>query len=497
MQITEKTKKPLIEAKYLNADNVSRYRTIMRIFLINYDKLKYKMYQEDVYAEMLETGMFNDYKIEQCRQDLDMLHEWKNLEAYQDTRYVSTLEEFKNKKFEYSMTDVAVEVERLVERIENLHIEGASLEPTLLERIREQVARFPEMASNELEDARVYAWWDDLNNDFSRLNRNYKDYMSSLSSAKAEQLMQTKAFLMFKDQLVEYLRNFIKNLQRNVGAIEEELRAINARDKEIVLKKILSHEMSIPHIGEEINKEEIDRKNRGRYDSIYEWFCGSNSNESEAAKLFDNTNDIIRKITRYAMQISEKNALGANRRDEYRHIAEIFLKCDNIKDAHKFSAMVFGLESTNHFKIGKERETDSVNTGVYEEAPQEFILKPRVRTYREKTSRSAIRDMSQEKAKATRELIKIQAENMQKIRALEVNGRIDFSNLPVIEPEVREILLSQLSDALEDSGQTARMEDGRAFYLDTSRTNETCILKSTDGNLKMPCYAFVFSEDAE
>ena len=47
MQITGKTLKPLTEAKYLNADNVSRYRAIMRIFLMHYDKLKYKLYQED------------------------------------------------------------------------------------------------------------------------------------------------------------------------------------------------------------------------------------------------------------------------------------------------------------------------------------------------------------------------------------------------------------------------------------------------------------------
>lgn len=34
MQITDKLMKPLTEVKYLNADNVSRYRCIMRIFFI-------------------------------------------------------------------------------------------------------------------------------------------------------------------------------------------------------------------------------------------------------------------------------------------------------------------------------------------------------------------------------------------------------------------------------------------------------------------------------
>lgn len=33
MHITDKLVKPVTEMKYLNADNVSRYRCIMRIFL--------------------------------------------------------------------------------------------------------------------------------------------------------------------------------------------------------------------------------------------------------------------------------------------------------------------------------------------------------------------------------------------------------------------------------------------------------------------------------
>ena len=97
MQITEKLIKPLTETKYLNADNVDRYRCIMRIFFDNYEKLHYWMYQEDVYQEMIQNSYFADYRIEQCQQDLAMLTEWKNLNTIQDTRKVSSIEEFKNK----------------------------------------------------------------------------------------------------------------------------------------------------------------------------------------------------------------------------------------------------------------------------------------------------------------------------------------------------------------------------------------------------------------
>ena len=56
-------------------------------------------------------------------------------------------------------------------RLENLFIEGASLEPTLLERIRINISRFSQMADEDLN--KVYTWWNDLNNDFVRLNQNY------------------------------------------------------------------------------------------------------------------------------------------------------------------------------------------------------------------------------------------------------------------------------------------------------------------------------------
>jgi len=46
MQVSDKLIKPLTEAKYLNADNVSRYRCIMRIFFEHYEKLKYWLYQD-------------------------------------------------------------------------------------------------------------------------------------------------------------------------------------------------------------------------------------------------------------------------------------------------------------------------------------------------------------------------------------------------------------------------------------------------------------------
>ena len=116
-------------------------------FFENDEKLHYWMYQEEVYAQMKEDLYFAEYRPEQCLQDLT---EWKNLNTIQDTRKVASIEEFKNRNYRDQMSEYSVEIERLVVRLENLFIEGASLEPTLLERIRLSIQRFPEMA--ELDD---------------------------------------------------------------------------------------------------------------------------------------------------------------------------------------------------------------------------------------------------------------------------------------------------------------------------------------------------------
>ena len=115
------------------------------------------------------------------------------------------------------------------------------------------------------------------------------------------------------------------------------------------------------------------------------------------------TNESIRKITRYATQISEQFTMGANRKEEYRKLAEMFAQCKNLSEAHKLSAVVFGVEMPLHIKGEIVRETDSVNSGVYDEKPMELKIKPKVRTYGEKSQRSSIKDFSAEKEQTKKE----------------------------------------------------------------------------------------------
>lgn len=490
MQITDKLIKPITETAYLTAENVKRYRVILRYFYMQHERIKYWLDQEEVFQAIHAYPEFSDYTIEQCRQDLNALVTWKNLMPVQDTKKVTSVEAFKNRQFRYQMTDYAVEIERMTIHLENLSVEGASLEPTLLERIKNEIQKIQTIREDT--PLNVYTWWNDLNNDFKRLNQNYQDYMRSLNSAKAEELMKSKEFLIYKDKLIEYLRSFVKGLQFHAGAIETVIREVSEEVMEEIFRKVTQYEMTIPRIDVEVSEKSIYENARGRWRSIREWFVNEGGQESEAGRLFDMTNENIRKITRYATQISEQFTMGANRKEEYKKIAEMFLKCENINEAHKLSAMVFGVEKPLHLKGELVRETDSVNSGVYEEKGMELSIRPKVRAYGEKMQRSHIRDYTKEKETARKEAIERLIREKKMIEGYITDGKIVFETLPVIEPEARNILLRWLSKALEHKDGVGKTEEGQVYHIENREEKRYCKVHCQDGIFEMPAFVLKF-----
>lgn len=136
MEIKERLLKQVSETKYLSVENTERYRPIIRLFFEKYERLEYWLYKEDVFNELKDNEYFKDYTISLCEQDLLKLVEWQSLTSIQDTSNVATVQEFKNRKYRYQLTEYAIEIERLVMRLETLSVKTSSLEPKLFEKIR-------------------------------------------------------------------------------------------------------------------------------------------------------------------------------------------------------------------------------------------------------------------------------------------------------------------------------------------------------------------------
>ena len=294
MEVYEKLTKQISETKYLSTENSYRYRPIMRIFYYHYERLEYWLYKEDVYNELKENEIFRDYTLEECERDLETLTEWLSLSKMQDTKNATSIEEFKNKKFRYQLTEYATEIERLTISLEEMEIKTSSLEPKLFDCLRISISNLENTSS--LSEKDVNDLWTSLNDDFTKLNQNYQDFLKKFNEPKSEELLQSVLFIQFKGEIIRYLREFVKGYQKNIYHIKNSISLIDESLIEEFLVKLNRYYKKTPIITKDFDFNHYKEVNRGKIKNIFKWFTGSLSSPSEGEKLMSTTDNIIVKI---------------------------------------------------------------------------------------------------------------------------------------------------------------------------------------------------------
>lgn len=480
------------EASYLSVPNAPVYRKIMRCFYREYEKMNFQLYKEDIYRLLKQDEMFADYSLEQLVLDLEALVKWKNLTPIQDPGRVYTIADYKNKQYQYTMSEYAVEIERMTVRLENLFLESGSLSTNFFVRLERSLEEAEQMEQASLKE--VNEWWNLLQEDFKRLNQNYQDYLRDFYSGKTEQLMKSVEFIVHKDKFIKYLNEFVQELQRHSRRIEQILMKNIPVMETVILEKVVQSELDIPHALLEIHgnaESSICENVNGKWNSLKNWFVDLPGRDCECKKVLRITNDVIRNIIQNAALIVQIQNWGISRKDDYRKFLELFLKCESLEEAQKLSAHVFGIQRIEHFRTLEPREADSINRSVYEEEPATFLLKPHTRTYREKKDRRGFADRTMEKL-IQRENYLRQARRQKEIVLHYIkDNKINFSEIEeTVSEETRKIFLLWISQANMNSQKTGRTEYGQEYRL--IRKKGECILKCEDGDLSMPAYILEF-----
>ncbi|SIT03311.1 TIGR02677 family protein [Alicyclobacillus vulcanalis] len=481
--------RPLSEFKYLNAENVSRYRLIMRIFYENHMRLRYWLRPLDVHGAVLETGLIPGYTVEQCEQDLQVLHEWGNLECQQDKAKSTSIEEFKKKRFRYQMTAVAVEIERLLNALEQVQGYGGELDATPLETIARILRDIRERAQ-EMSRAESFAVWKELMDRFRRLHENAVDYYAQISSAKAEALMQTEAFLAFKEDLRRYLQQFALGLQQFGAQIEGTLRALSSDVVEAFLSSVTWGEMEIPNLEDRREFDERMVAHREEWRSLEGWFIGLDGDDSEVVKLERATKEAIGRVVRQALALQEQARAGVSRRRDLSYLARWFMSLDSIAEAHRLGAAVFGLYVPRHFQGEPPRSTDSADCSMWDEAPVFRALSPKTRGPRQRLAVSPVRDRAVQKAKATEAWHQAQANARDVERRWLREGTFSMAEFDELTVEDRGLLLQWVSRALSRADRRFRSPEGYQIRVEIPEHGERHCIVFSDGEMEMPNFKF-------
>lgn len=480
------------ELKYVNADNVVRYRAIMRFFYQEYKRLRYWMRTEEVYEALAEWNVWPGYTLEMCQHDLDQLVEWQNLTARHDGGRSSTLEEYLRKKMQYLLRPYSIEIERMLEGLEKVTGYGGSLEASLFDTIADRLFRIRSEAG-ELSPEQALELWNELYRAFVSLHENAADYIASLQTARAEEMMVTEAFLVFKEKLTDYLQNFIQALQRSAYKIEGNLARISANVRDQFLEQAVQGELDKPRLEEAPEREAMLEEMQQGWHNIQRWFIGEGSSPSELTMLERATKDAIARIVRSAIRIQERKRAGVSRKRELEHLALWFARTESLEEAHRLAAHTFGLFRTRHLQGEDLRDTDRSDSSSWDERPMVKPLRSRSRKRGERSTADAVRD-NEARKRREREAYQVrQAEEWRMMESLLERGRVSLSELGVVTAADRRRLLHWIGRCITAGKSHSFMTaEGVIITMSNPRTESRTVLRAEDGELDIADYELTF-----
>jgi uncharacterized protein (TIGR02677 family) len=492
MEISLQALRSVPELKYVNAENVVRYRAIMRFFYQEYKRLKYWMKPEEVFAGISEWDVLPGYTLEQCVTDLEQLEQWGNLASRHDGGRASTLEEYLKKKMQYLLRPYSIEIERLLETLEKVTGYGGSLESTLFDSIAEKLFEIRRMEW-ETSPETALELWTTLYDAFTRLHENAADYIASLQTAKAEEMMVAESFLVFKDRLTNYLQHFIQALQRSAYKIEGNLEKVNEVIRDLFLEQVVAAELEKPRLEHAPSKEMLLAELRQGWANLQRWFLGDGTTPSELTLLERATKDAIARIVRSVIRMQERKRSGVSRKKELEHLALWFAQMESLDDAHRLAGYAFSLFQTRHLQGEDMRTSDRADLSMWEEAPTIRTLRSRSRKRTGKQDTEPVPENEERKRREREAVLKRQAEEWEAMQALIGPGELRISQLGTVPAKTRIRLLHWIGRCSAASNHTFVTPEGVRVMMRNAGTVQRTVLVSEDGELNLPDYEFVFT----
>ncbi|WP_342427708.1 TIGR02677 family protein [Paenibacillus sp. FSL L8-0158] len=481
------------ELKYVNADNVTRYRAIMRLIYQQYQKLNYWLKPEFIYEELMKWKLHKNYTLEQCQIDLNQLVEWGNLTAQHDGgERVVTVEEYLRKKFRYLLTPYSIEIERMLESLESIRGYGGSLEPTLFDKIADTLNKVSGNAGI-YEPGEALEYWKTLINVFQTLHETSVDYIASLQTGMAEELMATDTFLLYKDSITHYLQDFIQALQRRSYKIEGRLHRITTGVRDIFFSAVMEDEWLIPKLEQSISKEEYLSELQDKWSSLNRWFLGDEESISDSVLLERATKEAIVKVVKSAVRIQEKKRSSISRKKDLDHLGKWFYNINELNTSHKLAAYAFGLFQSRHLQGEDIRGSDSKEMSMWQETSISRTIRSRSRKKNERQDSDAATDNSKLKKQFREAFLIKQKQELQFLIQMVTVRTINIAELGPISSITRLQLLDWISRCNASSTSSIQTSEGVQIEMNTPLGNNRTLLRCVDGTLELLNHNFVFT----
>jgi len=457
---------------YVVADKAMQYRAVMSVFIEAKTRFSLHLRPPEIVAAIDPATLPEPLDEGSLAAVLDQLCDWGNLQAFQDTADVATVEEFYRPRFIYQLTAEGEAAERAISVYWDIVHKPGELQAAALGDIRNLLHEILDLASAESPDeSKVHLTLRNLRARFEELTSQAQLFIGSLQRTIDLQGIDIEHFVAYKQALIDYLERFLGQLVLATVEIADVLERIERQGIRGLLEAAARRDL----VDSLAATEEDQRQSLGRWQARWEglrtWFLHRRDAPSQAEVLRARARSAIPALLAAVAAIHDRRVQRSDRVSDLRTLARWFAQADTDAAAHRLWRAAFGLSPSRHLRVDaetlleREQEPVSAKTSWLDAPPLEIA--PRLRRTGRYTHRgppSRVVDFSQGKALLA-DLARQEAEQMAAARRRLASGRrIRLSQIGELDAEEFHLFLHLLGEAL--ARQVDPREAVEAFSAD-------------------------------
>ncbi|QDV68035.1 TIGR02677 family protein [Rosistilla carotiformis] len=463
---------------YLTAERAVVYRAIVDVFAAAKAEFALHLRASEVQSELVVRGTSLD--LSDVESALQQLESWGNLQSYQDNADVASLTDYYRKRLLYqlSASGEAAHASTLTftERLQ----QQAKLDARALDRIADGAGQLERLAihlrdADEKDPVVTLTTLRSISQDADELTSRAQSFFRWLHEQTESDRGDLEAFLVYKQQLIDYLQQFVSELILRTDEIAGRLRRIQDWEFERLAEIAATEEVGEPRAGEEQQHErrisDMAIRWRQRLAGLQGWFMQREGRPPQSDQLRAAARAAIPRLLQLASQMNERQSGRSDRVADLRALAINFLQARDEAQSHRLFRAAFALSPSRHLRIDP-KTIDSLDqnrvrpdTRWIDAEPIEMT--PQLREKGRAPSAAANRrvtDRSAERAELQRRLGRETGRDEASRETLVALGRCRLSEIGGLDQEAFKMLLGLLELAVpkgDVSRVTATSRDGR------------------------------------
>lgn len=477
------------QANYLVVENYKRYRIIMSFFYKRHSYMQGSLYRPDI-LKMMQEEYSVDYGEQEVDQDLHFLVNHGNIYKQQEVIRPTSIDDYRNKNFRYQITESSILIEEMVQQLTNQnHAARGSLD---YEAIDELLKLLEQLVETKNEEVKL---WTKVREVFKLIREDTANYIGYITTPEIDSRMKTEQFLLYKDEFVTYLRDYISGIQELYFSFRNVIPKLEYVNKERIIDQLYGEKNSIP-LMDEIPRQEISEQVYAEFAAIKNWFRGTGSRPSEYENLMTQTNEMINKITSLIYYYGQEINQYQSKKKDYMQIANWFYQAGSLENAQEIYAGVFGLDHTRNYYVSEGNDRTSNRQNSWDLAPSKLVLSKRDRGAR-RERRASNFSIDHEKQKKIIQKHEEEIRNRKsKVESYFTENRLIFSQIEKLDSYTRRTFLDWIHEAISNHDATLtslpiRLQENIStkynfdvdIYIDFS---QRISVQCDDGLLEMP-----------